>query len=232
MRKMSAAAAAAVVAVCLGGAALAGDSAQSGFNWSGFYAGGQIGYSWTTADHDARWSKSETYNMSNKIDGLAGGLYAGINFHQPRNVVLGIEADVTWRDQPDRAKEIYAYGYPTGGTSHAEVDWSVGVRGRIGYAIDRVLPYLAVGVAAQNGRFGYGWDVSGNKDGNFSRDTLVGLTLGAGVDYAIRDNLIARIDYRYGTFDKKTVYVGGNPDAPAKIDMDTHDLFFGVAYKF
>lgn len=228
MRNLSVAAAA-VVAVCLGGAAFAGESANSSFNWSGFYAGGQIGHSWADSDPYYDWSATERYAWSSQPNGIAVGFYSGMNFQVSRNVVLGVEGDVAWRDQSDSGNPIYYNGaYYPGVEGYTHLNWSVGVRGRIGYAIDRLLPYVTIGVVGQNVKVGYGWDTGGNS----TTETLVGLTLGAGLEYAITSNVIARLDYRYASFDKNTTFSGDEKTTPSKIDMDTHDLFLGVAYKF
>ena len=227
------AAVAAAVSACIAGPALAGGAqSSSSFNWSGFYVGGQIGYNWADADHRFRFpGDGQVYSTSNKLDGVVGGAYAGMNWQSPGRFVFGVEADIIFRDQADQAP-LYVNGapYSPGFNGFAQVDWSVGVRGRIGYAVDRFLPYITVGGASERVKYGYTWNngVSGNK----GRDTMFGLTLGAGIEYAVTNNFIARIDYRYSDFDGKTLIIGDDATSTSKMDLDSHDLLFGVAYKF
>ncbi|MCK1975216.1 outer membrane beta-barrel protein, partial [Bacillus safensis] len=77
---------------------------------------------------------------------------------------------------------------------------------RVGYAVDRFMPYLAGGVAFGNIKN------SGSIDniGSFSESkTLTGWTAGAGVDYAATDNLIVRLEYRYTDYGDKDIDFGG-----------------------
>ncbi len=221
----------AFAALCCGGLghdAMAADRGAS-FNWSGFYVGAQVGQSWATADTAFVWPfNGRTYSTSNELDRVIGGAYAGMNVQTPSNFVFGIEADVTFGDAADRDSPYYENGvlYP-GVTGFASSDWSVGGRTRIGYAMDRFMPYVAVGVAAGNVKVGYLQPLD-----NHGHDTMLGITLGAGLEYALTRNMIARFDYKYADFNGKTTIVGNNPPTPTKIDLDRHDLMFGLAYKF
>jgi outer membrane immunogenic protein len=77
--------------------------------WTGFYVGGNIGYSW------AGWSSSNPVPANNlaagglgnfgpglvstanpNVDGVIGGLQAGYNWHVDRNWVFGLEGDFQW----------------------------------------------------------------------------------------------------------------------------------------
>lgn len=208
---------------------MATDRGASPFNWSGFYAGAQVGQSWTTADHASRWLTGDVYSTSNELNRVIGGAYAGMNMQTERRLVFGVEGGVRFGDVSDRGGEYYENGIPTGvpaGYAHAE--WSVGARARIGYAVNRFLPYIAVGFAVERVRVGY--EVSWAS--NYGRDTMIGLSLGGGLEYALTGNVIARLDYRYADFGGRTLLVGGNWTTLANIDLDRHDLMFGLAYKF
>ena len=73
-----------------------------------------------------------------------------------------------------------------------EINWQGSVRGRAGYRMDRSLLYVTAGVAF--GSFDFGYTFTGVTD-RFD-DTLIGLTAGAGWEYAISDSLSGRIEYR------------------------------------
>ncbi|AQX19749.1 outer membrane protein [Bartonella sp. WD16.2] len=110
--------------------------------------------------------------------------------------------------------------------------WSGATRVRIGFAVDRIMPYIAGGVAyaqLQN-IFSRSLEIGEREISSFSlSDTkmMVGYTLGGGVDFAMADNVILRAEYRYSDFGKQKF-------AKDKLELDyqTNDFRVGVAYKF
>ena len=94
--------------------------------------------------------------------------------------------------------------------------------------MDRFLPYVAAGVAF--GRF----DFEELEDGDFYGDAdkdLIGWTLGLGAEYAVTGNWIVRGDYRYTEFDDQD-FVEQPVDDDWNVKLRSHDIRFGVAYKF
>jgi outer membrane immunogenic protein len=190
------------------------------FTWTGAYIGGQIGYGWGKSNFDG-----DVFSYGNvKPDGFLGGVYAGYNFDLGNNVVLGIDGDVTYNDV---SKDIDVFdGDLAVGDFETKLRWSGAVRARVGYAVDRFMPYLAGGVAFGNIKN------SGSIDGigSFSESkTLTGWTAGAGVDYAATDNLIVRLEYRYTDYGDKDIDFGG---LNTNQDFKTNEVRLGVAYKF
>ncbi|MEL6088703.1 outer membrane protein [Bartonella schoenbuchensis] len=110
--------------------------------------------------------------------------------------------------------------------------WSGATRVRIGFAVDRIVPYIAGGVAyaqLQN-TFSRSIEMESHEITSSSlSDTkmMVGYTLGGGVDFAMADNVILRAEYRYSDFGKQKF-------AKDKLELDyqTNDFRVGVAYKF
>ena len=135
----------------------------SGYDWSGFYAGGRVGYAWGTSNWTA--STPGAPNVSGSLDlfqpfdafkdtgSFSQGLQAGYNYMLPNRIVIGAEADVTFPGFPNNA------GISIGGTSNltsptlgaetfSETVLTSGtVRGRIGYAPGSWLFYATGGVA-------------------------------------------------------------------------------------
>lgn len=113
--------------------------------------------------------------------------------------------------------------------------WSGATRVRIGFAaVDRIMPYVAGGIAyAQIQRV----DSIKVKDENNAyigtatvsdvSKTMVGFTIGGGIDFAMTDNVLLRAEYRYTDYGKK-VFVNGTD----KLAYTTNDFRVGVAYKF
>ena len=207
----------------MGGYALAADAVVQEeivvetpvFSWTGGYIGGQVGYLWGDGDF-----ADETDLTSNpKPDGWLGGVYVGYNYQMTNNIVIGGEADFAWTGADDNTDIVHASG-SVHDPLDLELEWEGAVRARLGYAVDRFLPYVAGGVA-----FGR---VKTDADGE-SDDTNVGWTLGGGVEYAFTDNLIGRAEYRYTDFGDFDTPVDGDP---ASTDLATNDVRFGLAWKF
>jgi outer membrane immunogenic protein len=155
------------------------------FNWSGFYVGLHGGYGWGRSQFDAPAAGTGTFSANGW---LFGGL-AGVNY-QAGQAVLGLEADINWTDLSGSA--------PCGAfTCGTETPWLGTVRGRLGYAIDRFLPYITAG-----GAFG---KVEANVPGvGSASDTRIGWTVGAGAEYAFAPNMSWKTEYLYvdlGSFD-------------------------------
>src|SRR5690606_34280780 len=144
-----------------------------------------------------------------------GGIYVGYNYQFTNNVVLGVDADFAWTGADD---SVTVAGI---GALDTELDWEGAVRARLGYAVDRFLPYIAGGVAF--GKLdGEVFDTTGASlvSGD---ETNAGWTLGVGLEYAFTDNFIGRAEYRYtdfGDFD----FADGT-----SADLTTNDVRLGIA---
>lgn len=113
-------------------------------------------------------------------------------------------------------------------------NWGGATRVRIGFAADRFMPYLAGGIAY--GQFqdtvsisvkGEDGTVVSSKNLTDETKTMIGYTVGGGVDFSVLDNVIVRAEYRYSDFGKKKF-------AKEKLEVNykTNDFRVGVAYKF
>lgn len=201
--------------------------AVDSFTWSGAYIGGAIGYVWSDLKVK-NTGLGDNFNYRNKVDSLIGTGFVGANY-QFDQIVAGAEADLSLGD----------FGGKTRGCFRAFVckanggDWFGTIRGRVGFAMDRVLVFATAGLAIGEGvdfkRTGAPFPFAKDKSG-----TRYGYALGAGVDYAVTDNVFVRGEYQYVDFGRESVRavnaIGGGQ--PAKIDQDAHILRAGVAYKF
>jgi len=170
-------------------------------NWSGFYIGALLGYTWGETDYAA--------GADPDIDGFDGGAYIGANY-QWNQFVLGVEAD---------ALASGADG-SSGGIS-AEQDWSASLRARAGIALDQFLLYGTGGVAASGIEVS---DATGSDD-----NTHWGWTVGAGAEALLRDNVTARVEYRYTDYGGEAYTLGGSS---GEADLETHSVRAGVGLKF
>ncbi len=192
------------------------------FNWTGGYIGGQVGYLW--GEGDASGDAFGTAEI--EPDGWLGGIYVGYNYQFTNNVVLGVDADFAWTGADDDGSPIVLGGAEVASLD-TELEWEGAVRARLGYAVDRFLPYVAGGVAF--GRLhGEGFDLLGTSLGD-ADETNTGWTLGVGLEYAFTDNVVARAEYRYTDFGDFDVNFEGSEFTT---DLTTNDVRLGLAWKF
>src|SRR3984893_13790433 len=101
---------------------------------------------------------------------------------QRGQVVLGIEGYVDWSGVSGTTTTLCPAGCAT------RNDWLGTVRGRLGYAFDRFLPYVAGGFAAG--------DIRATTPGfSGATQTNLGWAVGAGLEVAIAGNWSAKAEY-------------------------------------
>ncbi|HLH98590.1 MAG TPA: outer membrane protein [Xanthobacteraceae bacterium] len=144
------------------------------YNWSGFYLGANGGGAWGTSG----WDSAGSFHPSG---GVAGGT-AGVNW-QFGSAVLGVEGDVDWSTLKGSTTSA---GCPAGCTT--ENDWLATVRGRAGYAFDRVMPYVTGGLAVG--------DIKASTPGlPGASQNNAGWTVGGGLELALTNNWSAKAEY-------------------------------------
>ncbi len=219
-------------AAVAGSSALAGDPTpppadpvviEPGFTWAGPYAGVQLGYlnghiDWSEGTQGGDVAAPEGRRASPDADGFVGGIYGGYNFATSGNLVFGFEGEYNW-SHADGSDQIPVIEGP-GDTLESDIESTAALRGRIGHAMDRTLIYGAAGIA---------WaDLELSWPGTTASETMTGWTIGGGVEHAFTDQWLGRIDYRYSSFDDENNFAGTG----ANVEMETHELRVGVAYKF
>ena len=121
---------------------------------------------------------------------LAGG-QAGCNY-LAGDWVFGVEVDghaQRW-GQTDILAGVVLAPFVNGSTFELHSDWQASARGRIGYAMNRTLFYGTAGAAFTEVRSQVNWlPFFGPGVISSQSRTLVGVTVGAGVEHAITDNL-------------------------------------------
>ncbi|TDR89260.1 outer membrane protein [Enterovirga rhinocerotis] len=229
--------------------------------WNGFYAGGTFG--WRAANFDPVVNSFESEGKTRHS--LAGAVHAGYNFQVSPSIVLGVEGDIgygrnrasgpgavgassfTTPDTPQPGRDtITTVGSQSG--SKAEIGWAGSVRGRIGYAFDRVMIYATGGLAFAN------LNLQGTSSTTVTQQVVAGqnviststafgpsymtrsdkwtagYTVGAGIEFAMTENILLRAEYLYADYGRHTVTVPSG--ATMAVDVDTHTARAGVSYKF
>jgi outer membrane immunogenic protein len=161
-------------------------------NWTGFYAGANVGYGW--GNIKATYVR-DPYTDDVDLNGIVGGFHAGYN-HQMDSVVFGVEGDVNFTDWRDSET------IPDPADRKAEVNLLASVRARLGYAFDRGLVFATGGIAFADG------DYSAIYNSTKFRTSLndVGAVVGGGFEWAVLDNVSVRAEGLYYMFgDKKDI---------------------------
>ena len=170
---------------------------QNLFNWTGFYAGIHGGWGWGDA-------------TGGDLSGYAIGGQIGYNYQLVSGMVLGVETDITISGVD---------GAAAGGVFTA--DYIGTLRGRFGYAFERVLLYATAGFAYAGGDL---------RVGAFSNDhTHFGYAIGFGLEGMITPNVSVRLEYLYTDFGSRTYQT---IFGPAGVDFSSSLLRAGVNYRF
>ncbi len=197
------------------------------YNWAGVYFGLNGGYDFG----DSQWNPPGLASSGNfNVSGGLVGSTLGANF-QSGALVFGVEADLDWTDIKGNVSSATCPGGGASCTFQTENDWLGTVRGRVGYAFDRVLVYGTAG-----GAFG-------NIKPQLTTAPLVGSTnstefgwaAGAGVEVALLANFTARIEYLFvdlsnGSFSCTASQCGTAASIPVSFDASL--VRAGLDYKF
>jgi high affinity Mn2+ porin len=197
-------------------------AAPISYNWNGFYIGGHIGYGVGSFGPSTNPILEEAELFPSTLTGLVGGFQAGYNFQLPSSVVLGLEADLSFTSPIDSP----ATGLAPFNTTF---DYFGTARGRIGYAFGGLLPYVTGGAAWGQTKVDLN-DQNGNVVSSKSI-THVGWTVGAGVEYALKDNWTAKFEYNYIDLGSKTCVLDNSAPSVLNVDPKLHVFRLGLNYR-
>jgi len=177
------------------------------YNWTGFYLGGNIGYSWGRSNDTSTLTNAAGTVLlatSDKTDlnGIVGGGQIGYNW-QMQSWVWGLEADI--QGTGEKGSRAFSFtpiinvavlpAIPFALTQ--KIDWFGTVRGRAGILVSpKVLLYATGGLAY--GEVNSSETVGVLVPSAFSKSsTNVGWTVGAGIEGAIGGSWTAKLEYLY-----------------------------------
>ncbi|MDB5366797.1 MAG: hypothetical protein JWM77_2724 [Rhodospirillales bacterium] len=216
-----------LTASLLAGTAQAQQSPPGTFNWSGLYGGLNAGFG-PSIENKITTSGTAGINagnvatgrvpgsINNNKEGFIGGGQVGFNW-QTGQFVYGAEADFDYTDLNHTQNRFSPLNDRTAFGQH---QYTLGtVRARVGYAVDRWLPYVTGGWAY--GRYSNSANIYSNGPGTplaFSGNQSgfgSGWTAGAGVEYAIPTETFSafgnavtlRAEYLYYDLGSRTIGV-------------------------
>jgi len=231
--------------------------APSAFDWTGLYVGGHIGGGWA----DNQFSdfsggpagfggpgNATLVTQTTHSSGFLGGVQGGYNYQVGR-LVLGADFDFSWTSTDGTNTSSYAdfIGDPLNKSQviTADTNWTGTATTRLGVARNNWLFYSKLGSAwvntdytQHNTHVTNGFDIF---DGTGSK-TLIGWTVGTGIEWAFLNNWTAKLEYDYIDLGSNAITISGTRD-PGKfyaspLSFTTTNLQsisevkFGLNYKF
>lgn len=187
------------------------------FTWTGFYAGVNAGYGFSSKNRasytgDAAYvaqgaNAPRSYNL--KRNGFVGGGTLGYNIQSGR-FVGGVEADLNGAGGSNKSQTVIAPNAT--GIAKSQLGAFGTLRARAGVlATDRWFLYGTAGVMIAQTKFsnslagtaapmtpGGTWSGTGDK-------TKVGLVAGVGTEYALTNNITAKLEYLYYDLGKSSL---------------------------
>lgn len=189
------------------------------FSWTGTYVGANIGGTWGTFDFNPATMNNLTGavlapgQISPTSSSVIGGFQVGYNW-QTGPYVLGVESDIQFTG----LKQGFTYAVPTGffvpgDSMSVKTDYLSATRVKLGYAWDRTMIYAAGGLetgvfdvtSTYASRGAGGSPAFGFTDSNKFH---YGYNVGAGVEYAVTNNVSLGAEYRYYNLGKETYNLG------------------------
>ncbi|WP_068316221.1 outer membrane protein [Polycladidibacter hongkongensis] len=207
MKRISIAAAAAVIATT----AFAQDN-NNAQDWAGAYLGAKSGYNFGAI------GSPETSNEI-EVNGAAFALFAGYNFATSDKLVLGLETSLGYNLSKKTEGTVGAH------YSQFKRLFDVEAKARLGYAVDRFLPFASAGFGLSQQSFETSDVASSVKD----KKTLVFFTAGAGLDYQVTNKVTLRGEYDYRHYGETKFKTTGDD---TKVKGHDHRVTFGASYSF
>jgi outer membrane immunogenic protein len=248
-----------VALVALGAGASAADLAprytkaptmvDAAYNWTGFYAGLNVGAASTDGNLTALLTDGFDENRfadTFRKTGILGGGQIGYNY-QSGISVFGVEADADWlnvKSTVNTARDPFFSGKGTAAASFSSsIDWLVTARARAGIAATPALLLYVTGglaVAGVNVRYQSSATTVGPLLSNSLsvNETKYGWTAGFGAEYALGSNWSVKAEYLRVLLGDTTVNVPfDQASAPGltgsiKVSQNIDLIRAGINYKF
>jgi outer membrane immunogenic protein len=213
----------------------------------------------TTACNNWRTTRIQSADIDDPIgegrdacfsSAFRGSFYVGTSWRVGASWLAGIEADIGITKSSKAINGIPgSIGGIPGVTAAVAAndgvtvkkDWDASVRGRFGYFVTpKSVLYGTFGVAFQDIEATVNCTTAGACGTNgfaaftaTNSKTLVGWTLGGGLEIALSDRVVARGEYRYADYGKFTALYGtpATIGITSDIDLRTHTALLGLALK-
>jgi outer membrane immunogenic protein len=156
-------------------------------------------------------------------NGMLGGVHIGYDM-QSGALVFGAEADIEY------AGIDGSWDWQNSDRLSKDIEWTSSIRGRVGYALDRLLIYGTAGVAFAAVDMGV---IDGGNLVLSESETTVGWTAGFGAEYALTDRVSVRKEYRYADYGDTSISGSVyNGEFTYPHDNKVHAVRIGASLKF
>jgi outer membrane immunogenic protein len=210
------------------------------YSWTGFYVGANVGGSWGKQDNSLVSAAGVVVQSNSaKLNGAVGGGQIGYNW-QLNQIVFGLEGDFDWSGQKGDGDPLYtspANPLIAGGGGFSipyrdRLEWFGTIRGRLGYAMGRWLPYVTGGWAFGHGKIDGTATIAGVNTAFSGSTDYSGWTAGGGIEWAFDNRWSAKLEYLHIDFGKGS-NVAITPAANIVSGKMTDDIVrAGLNYKF
>ena len=212
--------------------------ADADADWTGLYIGAVGGWGWT--DGDAEFANDPTTNSNCPIgspfgtigcavsldpQGAFWGVVAGGNFVFGNGLMLGVEGDYSFAWLKDSG--FGGSGF-FGTDVQLEIDEIASARGRLGWAVGRFLPFVTAGWGFAHAERSIWSPVAEGSDKNWHD----GVTVGAGLEYAISERWSIKGEYRYYDLGEENYRVPTASGDGTDVDLTLQTVDFGVNLRF
>lgn len=238
---------------------------EPAYDWTGFYVGINGGYGGGVFEHPFQLNGPAeivpalvepgpgqivlaTGSADVTAGGFVGGVQAGYNWQFDENFLIGLEADIQASTIDGRVSfEVTdETGAIVDGTLSADLgtrlDWFATIRPRIGWVNDQFVVYATGGLAWGQTTSSIHADLSGMMEAEPFDESITndrfGWTVGAGIEYALTDNITFKTEYLYtdlGSEQILDVDFGGD-DVPYTFSADSavafHTVRAGLNFQF
>jgi outer membrane immunogenic protein len=197
------------------------------YNWTGLYLGINAGY----GSGNSNWSDGAIGMTGNfPTSGFLVGGTLGANY-QMGDYALGIEGDGDWTNLHGNSGTTcsgISTAVPPPVSCQTQSEWLATVRGRLGYAFDRILLYGTAGAAFGNIQAGL------NPPSTFDSRLEAGWVAGAGVEFAISANWTAKVEYLFVDLSSGACSTVANCGGAAgsSVSFNENIVRAGVNFKF
>jgi outer membrane immunogenic protein len=167
------------------------------------------------------------------VTGPFAGTFVGGNY-QFNRLVLGIEGDWQWSNLTGNNQSLAPLSatgaLPAGPFTVSTTTKDYGsIRGRLGVAFDRFLLFGTAGWAVGNPSTAFA--LTGAAPFITTGGSSTGWTAGAGVEYAITNTILGRIEYRYTNLEGLGFMNAPTDSADAGTRAPISDFRVGIAYR-
>ena len=208
--------------------------ARSPYSWTGFYLGADGGYGWQRSSGSLTTAPdpvSTSYDY--RVTGPFAGGFVGGNY-QVNWLVLGVEADWQWSNLTGNSQSLAPLGasgeLPAGPFTVSTTTRDYGsIRGRLGAAFDRFLVFGTGGWATGNPSTAFA--LVGAAPFATTGANPNGWTVGGGVECALTDTILTRVEYRYTNLEASGFGDAVTNSSNAGTRAPVNDLRAGIAYK-